>query len=102
MNTWRAGCSGSCTSGSEGGPGKPTSRKADRAPRSDPYTYVPTWSGFAYAALVIDALGQALWARRPDTADPERRLVHHSNAGSQPGFKGSLQHCLVGGSVGVR
>ena len=20
-----------------------------------PYTYVPTWSGFAYAALVIDA-----------------------------------------------
>lgn len=28
------------TSGSEGGPGKPTSRKADRAPRSDPYTPV--------------------------------------------------------------
>ena len=25
MNTWRAGCSRSCTSGSEGGPGKPTS-----------------------------------------------------------------------------
>ena len=24
--------------GSEGGPGKPTSRKAGRAPRSDPYT----------------------------------------------------------------
>ena len=42
MNTWRAGCSGSCTSGSEGGPGKPTSRKADRAPRSDPYTEHPT------------------------------------------------------------
>ena len=55
-------------------------------------TYVPTWSGFAYAALVIDAysrfivgwrvsgslrtdlaldaLEQAIWARRPDTADP--------------------------------
>ena len=65
-------------------------------------TYVPTWSGFAYAALVIDAysrfivgwrvsnslrtdlaldaLEQALWARRPDTADPHRRLVHHSDA----------------------
>jgi putative transposase len=27
------------TSGSEGGPGKPTSCKADRAPRSDPYTH---------------------------------------------------------------
>jgi len=30
MNTWRAECSGSCTSGSEGGPGKPTSRKAGK------------------------------------------------------------------------
>ena len=68
-------------------------------------TYVPTWSGFAYAALVIDAysrfivgwrvsaslrtdlaldaLEQAIWARRPDAADPDRRLVHHSDAGSQ-------------------
>ena len=68
-------------------------------------TYVPTWSGFAYVALVIDAysrfivgwrvsnslrtdlaldaLEQALWARRPDTADPDRGLVHHSDAGSQ-------------------
>ena len=68
-------------------------------------TYVPTWSGFAYAALVIDAysrfivgwrvsnslrtdlaldaLEQAIWARRPDTADPDQRLVHHSDAGSQ-------------------
>ena len=89
----------------EGGPGKPTSREADRAPRSDPYTYVPTWSGFAYVAFVVDAfsrfivgwrvsnslrtglaldaLEQALWARRPDTTDPGRRLVHHSDAGSQ-------------------
>ena len=69
-------------------------------------TYVPTWSGFVYAAFVIDAysrfivgwrvsnslrtdlaldaLEQALWARRPDTADPDRRLVHHSDAGGQP------------------
>ncbi len=67
-------------------------------------TYVPTWSGFAYVALVIDAysrfivgwrvsnslrtdlaldaLEQALWARRPDTASPDR-LVHHSDAGGQ-------------------
>ena len=59
-------------------------------------TYVRTWSGFAYVAFVIDAysrfivgwrvsaslrtdlaldaLEQALWARRPDTA-PDRRLV---------------------------
>ena len=68
-------------------------------------TYVPTWSGFVYAALgidaysrfivgwrvsnslrtdlALDALEQALWARRPDAADPDHRLVHHSDAGSQ-------------------
>ena len=93
--------------------------EADRPDRlwlSD-ITYVPTWSGFVYAALVIDAysrfvvgwrvsnslrtdlaldaLEQALWARRPDTASPDQRLVHHSDAGGQPRFKGSLQHCLV-------
>ena len=76
-----------------------------------PYTYVPTWSGFVYVALVIDAysrfivgwrvsnslrtdlaldaLEQALWARRPDTADPDRRLVHHSDAGSIRGVVSS-------------
>ena len=65
----------------------------------------PPGRGFAYAALVIDAysrfivgwrvsnslrtdlaldaLEQAIWARRPDTADPDQRLVHHSDAGSQ-------------------
>ena len=38
MNPWRAGCGESRTSGSEGGPEKPTSEKAGRALRSDPYT----------------------------------------------------------------
>ena len=42
MNPWRAGCSESCTSGSEGGPQKPTHRKMGRALRPDPYTYVWT------------------------------------------------------------
>jgi len=37
MGSWRAGCAGTRTSGSEGGPGKRTSRKADTAPRVDPY-----------------------------------------------------------------
>jgi len=68
-------------------------------------TYVPTWSGFCYAAFVVDAysrfivgwrvstnlrtglaldaLEQALWARRPDTTDPDHRMVHHSDAGGQ-------------------
>src|SRR3954462_8191595 len=38
MTSWRAGCSGTGTSGSEGGPGKRTSREADTAPRVDPYS----------------------------------------------------------------
>ena len=37
MNTGRAGCDESRTSGSEGGPEKPTNRKTDRALRPDPY-----------------------------------------------------------------
>jgi putative transposase len=41
MNPWRAGCGESRTSGSEGGPEKPTSRDAGRALRPDPYTKLP-------------------------------------------------------------
>src|SRR3954465_1481421 len=37
MTSWRAGCSGTGTSGSEGGPGETTSREAGTAPRVDPY-----------------------------------------------------------------
>jgi transposase InsO family protein len=67
-----------------GGPGKPTRRKSNRAPRSDLYTYVPTWSGFAYTVfdvfarrivgwrvsgtlrsdLALDALEMAIWLRQ--------------------------------------
>jgi len=65
-------------------------------------TYVATWSGFVYAAFVIDvfsrrivgwrvstslrtdlaldALEQAIWSRLPERAD---QLTHHSDAGSQ-------------------
>jgi transposase InsO family protein len=66
---------------------EPTSRKAGRALRSDPYTYVPIWSGMVYVfvidayarrilgwravtmmttALVLDALDQAVWTRHRD------------------------------------
>src|SRR5882757_8551174 len=43
------------TSGAEGGPGKPASRKADRAPRPDPYTQHRTDQGWLYCAVVLDA-----------------------------------------------
>jgi putative transposase len=104
MSTWRAGCAETCTSGSEGGPEKPTSRKADRALRSDPYTYVPTWSGMAFTAFVtdvcsrrivgwrtassmptelpLDALEMALWTRERAGQEVDG-VVHHSDAGSQ-------------------
>jgi putative transposase len=83
-------------------------------------TYVATWSGFVYVALVIDAfsrfivgwqasrslrtdlaldaLEMAIWARRSELEG----LVHHSDRGSQPRFKGSSQHHLVGSTVAAR
>jgi putative transposase len=81
-------------------------------------TYVATWSGFVYVALVIDAfsrfivgwqvsrslgtdlgldaLEMAIWRRRDRQL---AGLVHHSDAGSQTGFKGSEQHRPVGPRV---
>ena len=51
---WRAGCAETCTSGSEGGPRKRAGRKAGTAPRPDPYTYIRTWQGWSYLAVVLD------------------------------------------------
>jgi transposase InsO family protein len=92
------------TSGSEGGPGKPTSRKADRAPRSDPYTYCRSFAGWVYpsfvtdvfsrrvvgwqlstslrADLALDALNMGLWTRQRAGHDTSA-LVHHSDRGVQ-------------------
>jgi putative transposase len=102
LNTWRAGCSESCTSGSEGGPEKPIHRKMDRALRSDPYTYVPTRSGMAYVCFIVDAFSRRIVGWRvathmrtemvldalemARTSRGGRRLVGlvtHADAGSQ-------------------
>src|SRR5439155_22440528 len=91
-----------------------------RAPRPNvlwlsDFTYVATWSGFVYVAFVIDAyarrivgwrasrtahagfvldaLEQALHDRRPIHRGG---LVHHSDRGSQGGFKRSSQHSEFG------
>jgi putative transposase len=83
-------------------------------------TYVASWSGFVYVALVIDAfsrfivgwqasrslrtdlaldaLEMAIWSRRGGLEG----LVHHSDRGSQPGFKGSMQHRLSAVRIGDR
>jgi putative transposase len=82
-------------------------------------TYIPTWSGWLYLAvvldlwsrrivgwamadhlrteLVVDALDMAIWRRRP-----AQGLVHHSDQGCQRRFKGSSQHRLVGSRVAAR
>ncbi len=56
MTTWRAGCGGSRTSGSEGGPERPTDREISRALRSDPYTKLqgPTRSVYYELFVIID------------------------------------------------
>ena len=81
-------------------------------------TYVPTWVGFLYLAVVIEvfsrrvvgwsmashlrtelvlnALEMALWRRKP------RNSVHHSDQGAQREFNWSSQRRLVGARVGAR
>lgn len=49
--------------------------------------------------LVVDALDMACWRRKPD---PNTGLIHHADHGTQPRFKESLQHRLVGWSVEAR
>jgi putative transposase len=73
-------------------------------------TYIRTWEGWLYLAhvqdlfsrrivgwamtdhlraeLVIDALQMAIARRKPDPGE----VIHHSDQGSQLGFKGSSQH----------
>ena len=50
--------------------------KGDRLWVAD-ITYVPTWAGFLYLAVVLDALNMAIWQRRPE------QVIHHSDQGSQ-------------------
>jgi putative transposase len=87
------------------------------------FTYVPTWSGMRFTAFVsdaysrrivgwrtasamptqlpLDALEMALWTR-DRAGHAVNGVIHHSDAGAQPGFKGSSQHCLVEMILGDR
>ena len=80
------------------------------------FTYVSSWQGTVYVAFVIDvfarkivgwrvstsmttgfvldALNQAICQRAPSEAD---KLIHHSDRGSQGGFKRSTQRFQIGG-----
>ena len=57
-NMWRAGCGESRTSGSEGGPEKPTRHKTRAGASVRPYTYIPMQRGFQYLVAIMD------WATR--------------------------------------
>ena len=79
-------------------------------------TYVPTWAGFLYLAVVLDAFSRRIvgWAMGHDLkaqlvldalnmALTQRRpvaVIHHSDQGSQGGLKWSSQHSEVGGCDG--
>jgi putative transposase len=82
----------------------------------DDFTYVSTWMGMVYVAFVIDvfarkivgwcvstsmttgfvldALNQAICQRCPAEGSG---LIHHSDRGSQGGFKRSSQRFQIGG-----
>lgn len=102
------------TSGAEGGPEKPTSRKAGRALRSDPYTYVKTHTGWVYVAFIVDVFSrmvvgwQASRSLRADLAIDALEmavhnrgaaglegLVHHSDRGVQGEINWSSQHLTM-------
>lgn len=85
------------------------------------FAHVATWSGIVYAAsvvdvfsragwsaatskrakLVLDALDMALWRRDRAGTPAGPGLVHHSDTGSQLGFKGSLLGLADAHRVGV-
>jgi transposase InsO family protein len=82
-------------------------------------TYIWTWQGWAYLATVIDLASRRVvgWAladhmRAELVCDalrmaiehrcPAPGLIFHSDRGTQTGLNRSLQHRLVGASVGAR
>jgi len=80
-------------------------------------TYIRTWVGFAYLALVIDvfsrrivgwaltthmrtalpleALEMAIWTRQRHGVRDLTGLIHHGDRGSQGGFNWSSQHLVI-------
>jgi putative transposase len=73
-------------------------------------TYIRTWEGWLYLAVVLDAHSCKVvgWSMADHlrtelatdalemaltTLRPKPGLIHHSDRGVQAGFKGSLQHC---------
>ena len=104
-----------------GGRGRETGRpKGQHRALPRPNTYLRSWEGFLYLAvvvdaysrrvvgwamadhlrteLVLDAVGMALFTRKPERG----QLVHHSDRGTQLGFKEPTQHRCSGATVVAR
>jgi putative transposase len=79
VTTWRAGCAETCTSGSEGGPQKPTCREAGRALRPDPYTEHPTREGKVFCAVVLDTYSRKVVGWSIDSAQTATLVTNALN-----------------------
>jgi len=76
ITPWRAGCGESRTSGSEGGPERPTDRNVGRALRSDPYTEHPTREGKVYCCCVLDTCSRRIVGWSIDPAQDTTLVVN--------------------------
>ena len=95
MNTWRARCGESRTSGSESGPQKPTSRNADSALRPDFYTEHWTGEGKLYLCTFKDVwsnriVGYSIADRM--TAGPAVAAISNAAALRDMAFAGVIVH----------
>lgn len=80
-------------------------------------TFISTWEGFLYLAIVLDVFSRRIvgWAmsgrlrtelmlaalEMAYTQRAPRAVIHHSDHGCQPGFKGSSQHWLCRPRIAV-
>jgi putative transposase len=81
-------------------------------------SYIPTWAGFLYLAIVLDVFSRRIvgWAmeghlrtelvldalRMAASQRRPRGVIHHSDQGSQGGFKWSSQRGCLSENVGDR
>src|SRR3954462_9688437 len=100
MGLWRAGCSETGTSGSEGGPGKRTRTKGWYRAPARPTTYVPTVQGWLYLACVTDVFSRMVigWSmashRKTDLVVDAVAMAVHRRGGHVPGV---IHHSDRGG-----
>jgi transposase InsO family protein len=88
VNSWRAGCMETCSSGSEGGSRKRTGREAGTAPRSDPYSKLKgpaKWTYF-YLYVILDVFSRYVvgWTvQYRETAQLAKALIEQSTEQQQ-------------------